>query len=311
MKAQLIVLALFALMATASAIECPFTSGSATGEHCRLGIEPLERLYGEEMTVQIEYGVKAFEPVEDASVRVEFYDNDANKTLRMFKTDKNGQVIFTPEIVGYHLIRLRKGRTCDTPINVLIYVNTTCGDGVCGGEENRTNCAEDCGDCGDGICDYDENLSCVDCAVCGDGICSAGETRQRCLKDCVFCGDGVCDYLENRTSCEEDCASGESDGCCDGENDGKCDPDCEISEDPDCVIEEEVVETTVEAVVKSDEEMITLMWVILAILITVAIIGGIKEYLFEKKLKEKKSNKKAKKKAKKKASWDEPPIRKL
>jgi len=312
MKAQLVILAIFALIATASAISCPFTSGSATKEHCRLGIEPLERYYKEDITVQVEYGKKEFEPVEDAEIRVEFYDIDGEKVMKKFETNEYGQVIFKSKVVGYHIIKLREGRTCEMEIAVLIYINTTCGDGICAGKENRLLCAEDCGKCGDGVCDYDENLSCLDCVKCGDAICSNSETRANCFKDCIFCGDGFCDYNENRTSCVEDCESGEIDGCCDGEIDGKCDPDCEIDEDQDCEIPEvapeieekpyyELVEGSNEIVVENstiiqNEEEIKM--VLLFIMVgLVAIVGILIIHSVWKKLK-KKPEKEAKKEKK-------------
>jgi hypothetical protein len=234
MKTRIAILAIFAFMVIASAGNCPYTSAKST-PHCRLDITPLERLYGQPITLKVSYGETVFEPVEDASLRIEFYDEAGNKTLRMLKTDKDGIAVFTPEVVNYHLMRLVRGGVCQTPINLLVYVNTTCGDGICADWENRLNCPEDCAICGDGICDINEDLSCPDCAVCGDGICSAGETRSNCLIDCVVCGDGICDYLEDYGLCPDDCPSGGSDGFCDGEEDGIRDPDCEPQDDPDCM----------------------------------------------------------------------------
>lgn len=86
-------------------------------------------------------------------------------------------------------------------------LDTSCGDSVCEGDENRWNCA-DCASCGDGICDtqWDEsNSSCsIDC-FCGDGGCRGDETRTNCPTDCAVCGDGFCDPEED---CIADCGSG-------------------------------------------------------------------------------------------------------
>jgi hypothetical protein len=90
---------------------------------------------------------------------------------------------------------------------------TICGDGLCSGRENITNCPEDCTPvvpvvCGDGLCSGTENWgNCpADCplpSVCGDGTCDPGEN---CPVDCVppVCGDCICSAGEV-TSCPYDC----------------------------------------------------------------------------------------------------------
>ncbi|MDP2341599.1 MAG: tandem-95 repeat protein [Deltaproteobacteria bacterium] len=114
-----------------------------------------------------------------------------------------------------------------------------CGDGLCSSNENSQNCCNDCGpSCGDFNCNCGEDSSCSqDCAAvipfCGDGSCQTNldncqfnctiEDRFNCPADCPpFCGDGVCDGNESLFSCRDDC------GFC---GDGTCDP----SEGEGCV----------------------------------------------------------------------------
>src|SRR5690606_1232949 len=73
----------------------------------------------------------------------------------------------------------------------------SCGDAVCNGAENCTNCASDCGDCPIG-------------GYCGDAICEAGETCSSCETDCgtcvsATCGDALCTGGETCSSCASDC----------------------------------------------------------------------------------------------------------
>jgi hypothetical protein len=293
MKGPWIVLALLSLVAVVSA-GCANTGGDV-GEYCEVTITPEKRLYNEEIRINVSMCFeRECEPIEEGSeVEIRHYNSTGSKIKEKFETDSKGIVTYTPDMVNYYLV-MACGKS------ILIYANTTCGDGICGGNENRSACPEDCGDCGDGICDTNEDLSCVDCAVCGDGVCSAGEQRSNCLKDCVFCGDGVCDYLENRSSCPDDCASGESDGCCDGESDGKCDPDCKMDEDPDCLPAEEenkTNETVSEPVaVREKDEKESILWIALIVLAIIAAIVSVKEILREKKIsQEKKSPQKSQK----------------
>lgn len=93
----------------------------------------------------------------------------------------------------------------------------TCGDGVCDGDEDHTNCPEDCSECGNDICESDETIdSCPnDCAEgCGDGYCDVNETCDSCPHDCgtcpITCGDGNCDPAlgESCATCPSDCECG-------------------------------------------------------------------------------------------------------
>ncbi len=270
MKTRLVLLLFVLAMCTGvSAIECPFTSGKAV-EYCIIDIMPQERLYNQELTINISIGfMREYWPItENTKLEIWFYNESNEVQIDKFKTDETGIIKYTPTTVGYYLIK-----TCEK--SVLVYVNSTCGDELCGGGETRITCAEDCGNCGDGICDLNENLNCPDCAVCGDGTCSSGEGRGTCLKDCVFCGDGICDYLEDRNSCRDDCEAGVADGCCDGEADGICDPECEARDDPDCAPSEPVFEpeAIVEhpTVIEEDEDMGLL--VIVAIMVALALVG--------------------------------------
>ncbi len=102
-----------------------------------------------------------------------------------------------------------------------------CGDFICEGVEDSSNCALDCGApafCGDGTCDPGEDeCSCsADCGTppgseagfCTDGIdndCGGGTdcNDADCSGDPACqssCGDGVCDSSsENCVSCPQDC----------------------------------------------------------------------------------------------------------
>ncbi|MFH2005341.1 MAG: hypothetical protein ABI333_02025 [bacterium] len=65
----------------------------------------------------------------------------------------------------------------------------TCGDGVCNGEEDSSNCDADC------------------LETCGDGYCQTVESSATCPADCpVNCGDGQCQSDETAVGCPGDCA---------------------------------------------------------------------------------------------------------
>lgn len=285
---------------------CPYCHGGPV-KYYNIDIYPETRIFGEEITINatIAY-MKEYTPVERTDVTITYYNSDRELTTVELETGTDGTVDFMPKIVGYHLIK-----TCGK--SMLIYVNTTCGDGICGGIEGRGECPEDCGSCGDGICDTNEDISCYDCSVCGDGICSLGETRSNCLWDCVLCGDGICDYLENRSSCAEDCPSGAADGCCDAEEDGKCDPDCYEDEDPDC---RQIVEqnssvdsaylTNVGSKDKpgSGEDAIVLLVVVSAILLAAISISAIRKIGRRKEGRYQSKNAEASKKTQKEAKGE-------
>lgn len=137
-----------------------------------------------------------------------------------------------------------------------------CGDAVCEGSEDNSNCEVDCGAapfCGDGVCDAGENsCSCPDdCGaaptsetVCIDGWDDDCDGLTDCADaDCSSdpacadpCGDGTCDSGagEDSCTCPEDCGMpplSETD-CSDGQDDD-CDnlTDCSDSDcasDPTC-----------------------------------------------------------------------------
>lgn len=284
MKTLLALIAFFLLLGGALAIPCPFSSGQVV-EYCVVDIAPRERLYNEEMTINVSIGLmRVFEPAEGIEVEINYYNKSGEISRVKIRTDERGITKFTPEIVGYHLVK-----TCGK--GILVYVNTTCGDGVCGGDEKRNTCAQDCGKCGDGICDSNEDLDCVDCAVCGDKICSGSENRSNCIKDCVSCGDDICDYLEDRVSCSQDCEAGVADGACDGEVDGLCDPDCEEESDPDCFVPVETNDTE-EVVEISEEEQSVLPYAIIIIVITIAVALSLVEVIRKKSLRLRSGSKK-------------------
>ena len=98
-----------------------------------------------------------------------------------------------------------------------------CGDTMCEGDEDSSNCETDCGappTCGDGTCDPGEDqCNCaVDCPgtcpTCGDGSCASGEDRCNCAADCGMppadetgqCNDGVDNDCDGAADCNDsDC----------------------------------------------------------------------------------------------------------
>lgn len=90
-----------------------------------------------------------------------------------------------------------------------------CGNGVCDGGENVSNCADDCGAvggeiCGNGFCGTGENVSncpqdCGGAEECGDGFCGAGENSSICPADCI----------DPANSCLTDADCDDRDGCTD------------------------------------------------------------------------------------------------
>jgi len=245
--------------------QCPLCSGHEV-KYCNIEIIPEIRLYNQEIIINITdifQGVAT--PIKERSdLEIWFYNSSGEIEKLKFKTDTTGIIRFTPRIIGYYIVKV-----CNKA--VLFYANTTCGDGICAGVENRKTCPKDCGKCGDGICDVNENLTACpkDCAACGDGICSPGETRYNCLKDCVMCGDGICDYVENRASCPADCPSGRVDDYCDGERDGICDPDCTAGKDPECVVTKNVTKTKVTAVGKGEASDPTPILIGIVVILTI------------------------------------------
>ncbi len=294
---------LLIIIGSANAIMCPLCAGHIV-KFCNVEIYPKERIYDQELTVNVTMGYLGnFTPIEKGTkVEIWYYGDSDNITKLKFTTDAKGLVKYTPKTVGHYLVKVDRYEVCEKTL--LIYVNTTCGDGICGGSETLATCAKDCGRCGDGTCDASENLSCRDCAVCGDKKCTAGESRSSCLKDCVFCGDGICDYVENRDSCKDDCPSGAADRFCDKESDGLCDPDCDAKNDSDCEVPESVVvikENPIATRKSVSKEDAALQWMLLAvilILVVTAVISSIIEIRKERKANRgtKKSQKKENKK---------------
>jgi len=277
---------LLIMIVNASALTCPLCGGKIV-EYCNIEVYPAERMYDTPITVNVTMSYKGvFTPIEkNTTVKIMYYDENGNLTTLRFGTDKNGLVTYTPGLIGYYIVKVDRYEVCEK--SLLIYVNTTCGDGACGGKESLLNCALDCGSCGDGICDLTENKSCSDCAICDDGACTAGETRSNCLKDCVFCGDQICDYLEDRKSCANDCPSGGPDGYCDGETDGICDHDCDPNWDSDC--EQQISETLpteiVRVVKKQDNTMDLILITVIILLVAVALAVSIVEIKRERNFK--------------------------
>ena len=94
-----------------------------------------------------------------------------------------------------------------------------CGDGQCGGGEDKCNCPGDCtggcaGCCQGTVCKTGNlNSECgKNGAVCA--ACSGGKTCQS--QECTYkCGDGVCGGGEDKCNCPADCTGGCA-GCCTG-----------------------------------------------------------------------------------------------
>lgn len=111
---------------------------------------------------------------------------------------------------------------------------TDCSDcfkGQCDGNCNPRKDGPNCPDCASSYC-------------CGDGICEGAEDGSNCSIDCgstSYCGDGTCNGDENQCICPDDCGippSAET-SCTDGaDNDCNGLTDCEdttqCSDDPAC-----------------------------------------------------------------------------
>lgn len=263
---KFLVIALVLVLGGASAITCPFTSGKVV-EVCNVDIQPEKPTYDQDLVLNITKGfLREFSPIEKGSdVEIWFYNTTTNVKKVKFKTDDTGIITFTPEIVGYHLIKVC-GKT------ILIFVNSTCGDGICYGYEGRGECPQDCGFCGDYICDANEDVNCPDCAECGDGICSGGESKEDCVIDCHVCGDKECDEPEDYGSCRLDCPSGGEDGLCDMQADGICDPDCRFEDDIDCKVVNEEVDYPGSVQEKDDSGFESMFFIPLAIIVVCAVL---------------------------------------
>ena len=111
-----------------------------------------------------------------------------------------------------------------------------CGDGECKGDEDNETCPLDCGSCGDGVCGVNENgpeggLCPQDClAACGNKKCEGGESPETCFVDCGDCGDAFCSYNESPSTCPADCPAACGDKNCEGtESSDNCPVDCQPS----------------------------------------------------------------------------------
>ncbi|MFH1444434.1 MAG: DUF4215 domain-containing protein [Candidatus Peregrinibacteria bacterium] len=83
----------------------------------------------------------------------------------------------------------------------------TCGDGICGADEDQCNCSADCpaATCGNGLCEEGEANSCPAC-VYQNPPCNAPCQSGTCPNDCPsVCGDGKCEENENAQNCFQDC----------------------------------------------------------------------------------------------------------
>ena len=108
-------------------------------------------------------------------------------------------------------------------------------DGICNPKKETSACS-DCAQswcCGDGVCEGDENNSnCeIDCgasAFCGDGNCDSGESECNCPEDCgsppsteSICNDGVDNDCDGVVDCSDsDCSPDHSCNC--GEKKSPC-----------------------------------------------------------------------------------------
>lgn len=100
-------------------------------------------------------------------------------------------------------------------------IESSCGDGICSGDETRSNCSQDCeghrARCGDGICERAFNEDATKCridCVCGDGVCenAIGEFDGTCPADCrpACNNNGFCDLDEDSEFCASDCSCGDN-----------------------------------------------------------------------------------------------------
>jgi hypothetical protein len=105
-----------------------------------------------------------------------------------------------------------------------------CFKGVCNGECHPKKEGPDCADCAPSYC-------------CGDGVCEGEEDNTNCAIDCgapPVCPDGNCDAGEDPCSCPEDCGiPPETEVDCTDGLDNDCDDltdcgDSDCSDDPAC-----------------------------------------------------------------------------
>ncbi|WP_241758034.1 hypothetical protein [Myxococcus landrumensis] len=72
------------------------------------------------------------------------------------------------------------------------YADPICGDSICHTDdgESPSTCSADCGTCGNNVCGTNENHllcpnDCGSASACGDGACNNGESPATCAVDCV------------------------------------------------------------------------------------------------------------------------------
>lgn len=74
----------------------------------------------------------------------------------------------------------------------------SCGDGVCGSDEDVNNCYEDCGQCGNNFVEGPEQ--------CDDGNTNGGDgCSSTCTIEGPVCGNNICETGEDSNSCPQDC----------------------------------------------------------------------------------------------------------
>jgi hypothetical protein len=59
---------------------------------------------------------------------------------------------------------------------------------------------------GDGLYD-ENDPDCVAGPVCGDGVCEGDEDDSNCIEDCDTCGNGICGPDETQANCSADCST--------------------------------------------------------------------------------------------------------
>lgn len=139
---------------------------------------------------------------------------NSSKSYNIFVMNEAGEKSFFKTISNNSTETTSISPLSTQMIELSEYSGAFCGDYVCNGNENSSNCSQDCGpapSCGDDVCNGNENpLTCsLDCDdVCGDNYCSGDETVLNCSSDCdAVCGDGYCTGIENQTNCLEDCGT--------------------------------------------------------------------------------------------------------
>ena len=220
-KLVILLLLMMLVQSSQGAKKCPFSQGRATGAYDKFEISPKsDKTVGSPIIVKLtRQEGSTGEPLSNKLVIINRLVDGKEVSSITRRSSEAGIVSFTPNIAGEYEVQalgqaarfdVGSSKTTTTTPTTTKKEEITCGDGVCEGDESKSNCPQDCVECGDGLCEGDEDKdSCPDdCAICGDGVCDAHEVLSlhgtSCPEDCLVCGDGFCDEGED---CPEDCGS--------------------------------------------------------------------------------------------------------